>query len=395
MSGADNDTLGFLEARQAILSHCPTSPTETVAISDTLGRALAEDIRSPVNHPPWDNSAMDGYAVRAEDVRGASVKRPVRLPISDDVPAGGFPAGPLEPGTAARVMTGAPVPAGASGVVRIEHTDAGWPDVVQVTRDSDAERNVRRAGEDVRAQQVVLTAGSELTPAAIGVLATGDEIVDFDRVEEVLAGRRIMNSNSYSLAAQLRDAGADAVMLGIASDDPAAVRNRIAAAADCDAVISTAGISVGEHDHVRDALAALGATQVFWRARIRPGGPIALSMLGERPVWSLPGNPVSAMVTFEVFLRPAIRKMAGHSTLFPRIVRGRSRAALSSVARLTHFLRVTIEADEIGAPRIALTGPQGSGILTSMSLADGLAIVPEGIAEVPAGALVDVIPVGR
>jgi len=411
VSGSDPSWLGFEVARNTILDHCHPLQSERVDIADALGRALSEDVRSPLDHPPWDNSAMDGFAVRIDDVRGASTERPVQLPVSDDIPAGGFPSGALRKGTAARVMTGAPVPTGASGVVRVEHTDGGSADTVTFTRDSDAERNIRRTGEDVRAGEVILAAGRELTPAAIGVLAmtghrevvvgrrprigvlaNGDEIVDFDLLQEVLEGRRIMNSNSYALAAQLADSGADAVLLGIAADDPAAVREKVEAATDCDAVISTAGVSVGDHDHVRTALDQLGAKPIFWRARIRPGGPIALNMLEDRPVWSLPGNPVSAMVTFEIFLRPAIRKMAGHGRLLPRLLRCRTRESMRSVAELTHFLRVTIDPATDGPPRVSLTGPQGSGILTSMSEAGGLAIVPEGVAELAADSPVDVLP---
>lgn len=414
MSGVDPSWLGFEAARDTILAHCHALQTETVLIADALGRALAEDVLSPLDHPPWNNSAMDGFAVRVDDVRGASTAKPIRLPVSDDIAAGGFPRGPLEEGTAARVMTGAPVPSGASGVVRVEHTDGGADRAVVITRDSDAERNIRGAGEDVRAGQVILTRGRELTPAAIGVLAmtghrdvsvgrrprigvlaNGDEIVDFDRVDEVLKGRRIMNSNSYALAAQLADCGADAVLLGVAGDDPDSVRERVESAAGCDALISTAGVSVGDHDHVRAALGELGAEPVFWRARIRPGGPIALNMLEDRPVWSLPGNPVSAMVTFEIFLRPAIRKMAGHARLLPRLLRCRTGKAMRSVVELTHFLRVTIDPATGDLPRVALTGPQGSGILTSMSQADGLAIVPEGVGELAAGSPVDVVPLRR
>jgi len=414
VSGVDPSWLGFEAARDTILVHCHRLQSERVAIADALGRALSEDVRSPLDHPPWDNSAMDGFAVRVEDVRGASAERPVRLPISDDIPAGGFPSGALREGTAARVMTGAPIPPGSSGVIRVEHTDGGSKESVGFTRDSDAERNIRRAAEDVRAGDVILAAGRELTPAAIGVLAmtgqrdvtvgrrprigvlaNGDELVDFDRVQEALESRRIMNSNSYALAAQLADSGADAVLLGIAGDDPASVREKMESAADCDGVISTAGVSVGEHDHVRAALGQLGAKPVFWRARIRPGGPIALNMLEGRPVWSLPGNPVSAMVTFEIFLRPAIRKMAGHGRLLPRLLRARTRESMRSVTELTHFLRVTIEPAADGPPWVALTGPQGSGILTSMSEASGLAIVPEGVGELAAETAVDVLPLRR
>jgi molybdopterin molybdotransferase len=405
------DWLTFEEARETVLRHCRPLSHETVATEQALGRALAADVTSTLNYPPWDNSAMDGFAVRAGDVAGASTEHPVSLPVSDDIPAGGFPEGSLRPGTAARVMTGAPVPEGATGVIRVEHTDGGHRGRVRVFAESDGRRNIRPRGEDVTEGEVVLSAGDEVTPAAIGmlaltgtgevrvgrrprigILANGDELADFDQVEEVRAGRRIMNSNSYALAAQVRATGADPVSLGIARDDAESVRVRLAAAEGLDAVASSAGVSVGDHDHVKAALEELGMERVFWRARIRPGSPITFGLLNDKPFWGLPGNPVSAMVTFEVFLRPAIRRMGGHRVLEAPRVTARARKAIRSQSDLTHLYRVRLTPVPGDLPLAELTGPQGSGILSSMLAADGLAVIPEGIEDVAAGERLEVIP---
>ena len=409
--GPHADWLGWREALETILSRCEPLETEEVPLARALGCAVAEDVTADVVHPPWDNSAMDGFAVHEADVRGATAEEPAVLPLSDDIPAGSFPSGPLAPGTAARVMTGAPVPAGASGVVRVEHTAEDSTGQVSFFQDSDANRNIRRRGEDLDAGEIVLRAGHEVTPAAVavlamqgrsqvtvrrrprvGVLSNGNELADFNEVEEVRAGRRIMNSNGYALAAQLIEAGAEPVPLGIARDEAADVRRRLESADGCDAIISSAGVSVGDHDQVKAALEDLGMRRVFWRARIRPGSPLTFGLLGGRPFWGLPGNPVSAMVTFEVFLRPALRKMMGHfHPEAPRVL-ARARKAISSSADLTHFYRVRLKRVAGELPLVELTGPQGSGILTSMSEANGLLIVPEGIAEVGAGETVEIIP---
>lgn len=405
------DWLGWREALEAILARCEVLPVERVDAARALGCAVAEDVRATICHPPWDNSAMDGFAVHAEDVAGACSESPIVLPVSDDIPAGSFPSGPLARGTAARVMTGAPVPEDASGVVRVEHTTEVSPGRVRFFQDTDANRNIRRRGEDIETGEIVLREGDPVTPAAVGVLAmqglpdvsvhgrprvgvlsNGDELADFDEVSEVRAGRRIMNSNGHALAAQLVTAGADPVPLGIARDDAGDVRQRLERAADCDAIISSAGVSVGDHDQVKAALDDMGMQRVFWRVRMRPGSPLTFGLLGGRPFWGLPGNPVSAMVTFEVFLRPALRKMMGHRRPeVPRIL-ARARKSISSAANLTHFYRVRLSRSAGHMPAVELTGPQGSGILTSMSAADGLLVVPEGVSAIEAGEIVEVIP---
>ncbi len=410
------DWLDGDEALTRILELCPDLPEETlhlVADARDLGpdRALASDIEALVDHPPWDNSAMDGFAVHASDVRDASLEAPVVLPVTEEIPAGSFPTAPLARGTAVRVMTGAPVPAGSTGVIRIEHTDGGCEGSVRIDQASDAERNIRRQGEDLVRGDVFVTAGAAVTPAVVGclamqgiasvtvrrrpriaVLANGDELADFDGIADVRAGRKIMNSNSHALAAQLREAGAEPVDLGIAADTAASVREALGRATDCDGVISTAGVSVGDHDQVKRALDESGFQRAFWRVRIRPGSPMTFGTLGGRPFWGLPGNPVSALVTFEVFLRPALRKMAGHALLHRPRIRALAARDIRSPEDLTHYFRVRLSRRADGAIEAELTGPQGSGILTSMVQAHGLAVVPVGVTTIPAGAFVEVIP---
>jgi len=418
------DWLTCDEALRRILARCPALPTEMLDLVDDaaqLGadRALAEDIVAQVDHPPWDNSAMDGFAVHVDDVASAAEGAPVVLPVSDDVPAGSFPHGPLQRGTAVRIMTGAPVPEGATGVIRIEHTEPmsgadGAHGGVRFLRASDAERNIRRRGEDLRNGEPVVARGTACTPAVIGalamqcrrrvpvrrrprigVLANGDELADFDEVDEVRAGRRIMNSNSYGLAAELRRTGATPIDLGIAADSAASVRAALERGADCDGIISSAGVSVGDHDQVKRALDEAGFEREFWRVRIRPGSPMTFGTLAGRPFWGLPGNPVSALVTFEVFLRPALRFMAGHARPDrPRLV-AEAAETIRSPGELTHFYRAELTYRESGPPLARLTGPQGSGILTSMVRADALAILPEGIMEIPAGGPVQVLLLGE
>jgi molybdopterin molybdotransferase len=372
-------------------------------LDDALDGVLAEDVVSPLDIPPWANSAMDGYALRGEDVRGASAQRPVRLRVVEQIPAGAFPARRIGPGECARIFTGAPVPDGADSVVRQEDTDEGR-ETVTIVKDRDVGLNLRRAGEDIRRGAKVFSSGRPLGPAELGVLASlavahplvyrqprvailgsGDEIVDVDRPEEILGGRKVASSNTHTLNALIRRAGGVPVNLGIARDTPESVREHLSRALDADLLVTTAGVSVGEHDYLRDVLAEMGAEQRFWRLRMRPGAPVGFGFLGSVPWIGLPGNPVSTMVTFELFVRPAIRRMAGHELPFRRSVPVRLGEAVTVKPRLQHFLRVTLSDTPDGA-EARLTGPQGSGILMSMVLADALLILPEGQFDTPAGA---------
>jgi len=395
--------LGVAEASARILAGIEPLGAERVALLDAASRVLATPVVSPLTLPAWDNSAMDGYAVRAADIETAREDAPVSLRVLESVQAGEFPSRQVEAGTAIRIMTGAPVPEGADSVVRVEDTN-GATDVVVVTSARDARRNIRPRGEDIETGVVVLDRGVSLGAAQIGVLASvgaasvdvhrrprvafmssGDEIVDLDRFHEALAGRKIVTSNSYTLHALIRAAGGEPLNLGIARDDPADLRERMQRAAGCDLLITSAGMSAGEYDYVRSVLAELGVTLDVWKVRMRPGAPLGFGRLHGMPWIGLPGNPVSTMVTFELFVRPVLRRMLGHTRLFRRPVAVTLEEPVKIGAKLTHFLRaiVTVRAD--GSLGARLTGPQGSGILTSMSLANALLVVPEDRPQVAAG----------
>jgi len=390
------------EARDTVLAAVRPLARERVPLLSALGRVLAEELVSPLDLPPWDNSAMDGFAVRAADVHGASAAGPRELEVIDDVPAGAFPSRPLRPGTATRVMTGAPVPEGADTVIRVEHTDggtmAGGVGRVRILSDQDAERNVRSRGEDLRTGERVLVPGTVLRPAevglaaslgrsqlsvvrrpVVGVLTSGDELVDVDGFAEALAGRKIVSSNTYTLAAQLAEAGAEPRLLGTAADSPQSLREHLRGAQGCDALITSAGISVGEHDYVRDVLREMELEVAFWRVRMRPGSPFAfgrIGALGGIPWFGLPGNPVSSMVTFELFVRPAVLRMSGRTAVFAPTVPVRLHADHPSRSRLTEFVRARVETGPGGEHLAAPTGAQGSNLLTSMARADALVVVP-------------------
>ncbi len=383
---------------------------ETIALDEAAGRVLARDVVSPISLPLFDNASMDGFAVRAEDVRGASASQPVRLKVIGTIAAGAPPTRAIERGEAARIMTGAPVPPGADSVVRVEDTDAG-ADIVGITSDRDAARNIRSRGEDVRANHVVVRAGTAIAAAHIGVLAsvgcatpvvhrkprvailaTGDELAPLDRFSDVLAGTRIISSNSYALVAAVRAAGGDPVSLGIAADDPAALAERLRDAEGCDLVVTSGGVSVGDFDYTRTVVAALGGTLSLWRVRMRPGAPLGFGSLFGVPWLGLPGNPVSALVTFELFGRPLIRMLAGHAKPHRRTTRAVLAERLRLEAPLTHFLRVVLEDGDGGLPVARLTGAQSSGMLTSMSSADALVVVPPDSLDIPAGSAVRCIP---
>jgi molybdopterin molybdotransferase len=373
---------------------------------------LATAVASPVTIPAWDNSAMDGYAVRAADVADASEAKPVSLDVLETVAAGAFPSRSVSEGQATRIMTGAPVPEGADSVVRVEDTDGGDARVT-ITSARDIHRNIRRRGEDIQIGRTVLEAGTPIGPAQIGLLAsvgaasvdvhrrprvafiaTGDEVVDLDRFGEALDGRKIVTSNSYTLSAMIRAAGGVPLNLGIARDDPAELRARIESAVGSDLLITSAGISAGEYDYIRTVLAELGVQLEVWKVRMRPGAPLGFGRLGTMPWIGLPGNPVSTMVTFELFVRPMLRRMLGHTRLFRKPVRVTLAEPVNTGAQLTHFLRAIVSVDD-GALTARLTGPQGSGILTSMALANALLVVPHERQHYEAGETLNAIPLGE
>ena len=392
------------DAARFILRHL--KPLETVRrpLREALDAVLAEDVTSPLDLPPWDNSAMDGYAVRSADVTS-----PVELEVIESVAAGQFPRKPVGPGQATRIFTGAPLPEGADGVIRQEDTEPLPKNRVAIRNPRDAGKNLRRRGEDIKKGAVALPAGTVLGPAQLGVLASlahalplvyrtprvafmgsGDEIVDLDRKSDILAGRKIASSNSYTLDGMIRRTGAEPLDLGIARDTKESLREHLerAKAGGADLLVTTAGVSVGEHDLVRDVLQELGGELKLWRVQMRPGAPLGFGSLHGKPWIGLPGNPVSTMVTFELFVRPAIRRLAGHTLPFRRTVPVVVQEPITLGPKLRHYLRAIVQADSPDQPLAArLTGPQGSGILTSVARANALLIVPEDMPAVPVGAV--------
>src|SRR2546428_164190 len=335
-----SEMLSPAEAARLILEHVRPLETIRLPLREALDLVLAEDVASPIDLPGWDNSAMDGYAVRSADVAGASSERPVALRVIETVPAGRFPERALGPGEATRIFTGAPLPAGTDGVIRQEDTDPLPDGRVAVRNDRDNGRNVRHRGEDIRAGALVLARGAALGPAQLGVRAsiahgtplvhrpprvafmgTGDEIVDLRRADEILGGKKIATSNPYTLHGMIRRAGGIPLDLGVARDTKDSLREPLSGggARDADLLVTSAGVSVGEHDLVREVLTALGCDMKLWRIRMRPGAPLGFGLLDGRPWIGLPGNPVSTMVTFELFVRPVIRRLLGHALPFRRI----------------------------------------------------------------------------
>ncbi len=395
------------EAAELILSFVQQTPIERVPLLASLGSVLAEPIVAAASIPPWRSASMDGFAVRTSDVSTV----PCRLIVVGEALAGAPRPPPLGDGEALRIMTGARVPDGADTVIRIEDTRVAG-NFVEILRDRDLGRNVRPLGEDFLSGDTLLGAGSRMTPGAIGVLASagvvtvathrapavsvvssGDELVRLEDFAKVLEGTRIVSSNSYSLPALVREAGGRPTDGGIATDDPVALRRAIERTMACDVIVTSGGVSVGDRDFTRSVMTQMGADIKFWRARIRPGGPIVFAVLDGIPWVGLPGNPVSAMVTFELFVRPVILKMLGEPLIFPATRQVTLDETVTVSGDLTHYLRVIIS-DEHDGFHARLTGTQSSGALTSMMRANGLLIVPEGKREYRAGEQLNAITIG-
>jgi molybdopterin molybdotransferase len=387
------------EALEAILARVSTLGTERVDVVGAWGRVLAEPVVSRREIPPWPNSSMDGYAVRAEDTASGAA-----LAVVGRVEAGGLPSRAIGRGEAMRIFTGAPLPEGADTVVPQEDVDTR-DDRIALRGAFERAAYVRERGEDVRVGDRVLEPGTLLTAAEVGLLATlghgqvrvyrrprvailstGNELADLGT--EPGPGQ-IPNTNTYTLMAQVLEAGGDPISLGVARDHLEAIEERVRAARDADMLVSSAGVSVGELDLVRDALTNAGAELHLWRVSMRPGKPITFGSLGDRPVFGLPGNPVSAMVTFEMFVRPALLKLAGRRRLTRARVQARALAPVANPGSRRGYLRVQLEPIEHGLGA-RLTGEQGSAILRSMVAADGLAVVPPDT-TVPSGGNLEVI----
>jgi molybdopterin molybdotransferase len=403
------------EALDRILSCVDVLGYEEKPVLNCLGQVLAEDVYSTIDIPPLDNSAMDGYAVRAEDTRGASRLCPKQLVVVGEVAAGSMPKEEVKPGTAIRVMTGAPLPKGTEAVVQFEDTDeanreAGQDDLSHISVFCQVERglNVRYKGEDIAAGDLVLKRGNSLRPAEIGilsslgrssasvvrrpivaVLATGDELVGAD---QPLTPGKIYDSNTYTIAAEILRYGGIPKILGVGLDSIPLLTEKIGEGLDADMLITSGGVSLGDYDIVKDVLRECGEI-ALWTICMKPGKPSAFGLIRNGgksvPLLGLPGNPVSSMVAFEQFARPAILKMMGKKNLVKPCIQAIIEDDVKNTDGRRIFARVMVT-KRGGQYRARLTGPQGSGILTSMAKANGLAVIPEGTEGVKAGDVVRV-----
>ncbi len=398
------------EAQKLILDHALTTGVERVSLMDCVGRVLAEEVHARRDQPPWDNSAMDGYAVRWEDVKVASPKRPVFLKIVEEIPAGHLPKHTIKKGEAARIMTGAPLPPGADMIVPQEETSANEDQkCVNILSPGEKGDYVRTKGMDVASGKHLMSPGTTLRPAHIGmlasmgkslvtvhckpkvaILATGNELADLD---DVLLPEKILNSNSYAVAAQALEAGAEPVLVGIAKDSPEDLKNKLAEAlsvlGEKGVVVSSGGVSVGKYDFVKEVYQQLGIEIKFWKVAMKPGSPLAFGISGKKLVFGLPGNPVSSMVTFELFVRPALRRMLGTSQVHrPRILATLTEA-IQKAPEKSYFLRGWVEIQD-RQYTVRTTGLQDSNVLSSMMAANALIILPEGRTEFRPGEKVEV-----
>ena len=398
-----------------ILEHIHPLNNEELPVTQCLNRVLAADVTAPDNIPPFVNSAMDGYAVIAKDVASASADRPVILQVTENIAAGKAPQKKVSSGQAARIMTGAPMPAGANAVVRFEDTSeadsvtAPNDNKVAVLRSVAPFDNVRPVGEDVKAGSVVLKKGHRLRPQDIGllaavgqgqvtvyrvprvaILATGDELAG---INEPLAPGKIRNSNEYTQAALVQSYGAEAVMLGVARDTTRELTAKLreGLAQGVDLFLTSAGVSVGDYDVVKKVLAQEGQMH-FWQVAIKPGKPLAFGIINGVPLIGLPGNPVASMVAFEVFARPAILKMSGSLNLEKPTLRAILQEDVKNSGR-RHYMRALLY-EAKGEYRVTTRGSgvqvQGSGILSSLVWANALVIAPNEVTFLPAGSTVEV-----
>ncbi len=388
----------FEDARRLILQQAPTLGVERVMLLNAPGRILAEEVVAPCDLPPYDVSAMDGYAVHA-----AGCQAGTSLKVTGFIPAGGRPAPVVTSGCAVKIMTGAPVPAGCDAVVPVEETEE-TSGRVHLLAPIAPGQHIRLRGEDVARGDLVIPAGSLIRPPEISMLAslgrltvpvyrrarvaivsTGDELVE---PGVALEPGQIVNSNAFSLAAAVQECGGEPVLLGIARDDWQSHEQLFRAGLQCDALITSAGVSTGDRDLVREVLEALGVQQLFWKIAMKPGGPTAFGVKGEVPVFSLPGNPVSTMVTFEELVRPALLRMMGHRRVIRPLLKGVLQEDLRKGGDKMHFLRVQVRVEE-GRYLVSTAGDQRTGTLRTMVQASALALLPQEATFLPAGSEVD------
>jgi len=393
------------EAQKTVFEATKTLGLEKVSLLDALDRVLGEDIIAARDNPPWDNSAMDGFAVRWEDIKQEhAITKPVMLKVIEDVPAGKVATKTVGPGQAIRIMTGAPVPKGADTVVKVEETEPS-EDAVKIFKEVERGGNIRPQSEDVKKGDCIIAKGTQIRPAEAGMLAilaksfvlvyqrprvailsTGDELADLDeRFDE----DKIINSNSYGIAAAVQEAGGIPILLGIAKDQPAALKEKIAHGLNADILVLSGGVSMGDYDFTKAVFKDLGAEMNFWKLAIRPGQPLAFGKIQGKLAFGLPGNPVSSMVTFEQLVRPAMLKMGGHRSYGRPVVQAVFQEKFSKRNDRRHFLRGILRREN-NVLTVRTTGDQGSGILTSMVKANGLIDVPEEVERLNPGDTVDV-----
>jgi len=393
--------VSFEEARSIILDSVQSVGTERIHLLEATGRVLAEDAVSPWDLPLWDNSAMDGYAVRAGDC----LTTPCKLRVTGFLPAGAKADGiTVEAGCAVRIMTGAPVPSGCDAVVPVEETDDGKEEVTLLEPVKKGQ-HIRLRAEDVAAGVVFVRSGTTIRPPEVNMLAgfgmalvsvyrrpvvailsTGDELVELGRTP---GPGEIINSNTLSLAAAVREAGCIPRIIGIARDNPESHLEMLTEGLKADVLITSAGVSAGDCDLVRDILEELGARQLFWKVGIKPGGPTAFALYGTTPVFSLPGNPVSTMITFEEFVRPALLRMQGHRRVLRPLFKAVLREALKKKPGKVQIVRLRLE-KEGGRWYAASAGNQQTAILRTMVDAQAIAVLPAGSSGSSAGDEVDV-----
>ncbi len=387
------------QALDIVLRSVSPLEQETRPLLECLGSVLAEEVPADMDIPPFDNSAMDGYAVIAADTVAATAQKPVTLRVIADLPAGYPPPALVRPGEAVRIMTGAPMPPGTDAVIRTEDVQRG-DGVVLISRQVSQGYDLRKAGEDVRKGQIILSNGTVIRPAEIGMLATlgrtqaqvvrrprvavlttGDELVAPD--EPVTPGK-IRNSNLYSISAQVKACGGEPVPLGVARDRAADLEDKIRQGiTDADMLLTSGGVSVGDYDVVKTVLARMGEI-LFWRVKMRPGAPVTFGRIRGKPMFGLPGNPSASMVAFEQFVRPAILKMSGRSRLRRRQVEATLEEGVKNRVGVRNFLRA-IATEEKGEWRVRPAGSQGSGILRTMVLSNALLVIPEVVGRLQPG----------
>lgn len=388
------------DAQQVVLDAATILGVEKISILDVLGRVLAEDIVATRDNPPWDNSAMDGFAVRWDDIRQEhAIQKPVTLSVIEDVPAGTMPSKEVGRGQAIRIMTGAPIPRGADTVLKVEETEPS-SDSVRVLKAEPKGANIRPQGEDVKKGDCIIAKGTRMRPSEAGMLAilaksfvfvhqrprvailsTGDELADLD---ERYSEEKIINSNSYGIAAAVREAGGIPLLLGIARDTPAALKEKISQGLNADMLVLSGGVSMGDYDFTKAVFRELGAEMHFWKLAIRPGQPLAFGKIQDKLAFGLPGNPVSSMVTFEQLVRPALLKMSGCRTYGRPVVQALFQETFSKRGDRRHFLRGVLTRED-GVFKVRTTGDQGSGILTSMVKANCFIDVPVAVERLKPG----------